>query len=84
MSCPLNSLGQPLCHITPHPDRPSESFCTHCRQRFHQGSGNWLGVAIGLLVTVLVISRFVEPAAPPNQATPTPIEQKVPASTLGL
>lgn len=36
MSCKYNSLGQPACRITFHPDYPQEKFCVNCRQRFYQ------------------------------------------------
>lgn len=34
MACPYNASGEPICHITAHPDHPDQKFCAACNQRF--------------------------------------------------
>ena len=56
MSCPRDFSGQPLCHITAHPHRPQEYFCSTCGKaiRFveEQNSSEWFWF---LMIAVLLV-----------------------------
>lgn len=58
MSCPRDRYNQPKCHITAHPDRPYEKFCSTCQRRFRDAeSFDSLGILIMILFAfVLLVS----------------------------
>ncbi|CAD5989416.1 hypothetical protein PCC9214_05564 [Planktothrix tepida] len=56
MSCPHDRHGKPKCHITAHPDRPYDKFCSTCQRRFRDAeSFDSLGVLIMILFAFLFL-----------------------------
>lgn len=63
MSCQLDEFGNKNCYIVQHPDRPYESFCDRCKQRFENKQTSerfpWL---LALLLAIAVWMLIPKPA----------------------
>ncbi len=78
MSCPLNSIGQPSCHITAHPDYPMQKFCATCKQRFpEQNSLGIVQIAIIFFLVILSFSFLQQRLLNKTNSNVEPIHQKV-------
>jgi len=65
MSCQMDRYGRPKCHITAHPDRPHDQFCSTCGKRFHQVE-YWNDIVLVILAVVallvLALTRLQQPS----------------------
>lgn len=84
MPCPRDPLGQSVCNIVQHPDRPStESFCSTCGKRFYthdSSAGSSFLPSLAAAIAVVLLILFVKSAS----TAPAPDTRARPASATEL
>ncbi|MGC9528198.1 MAG: hypothetical protein ACP5D7_21905 [Limnospira sp.] len=65
MTCQTDRYGRPRCHITAHPDRPHDQFCSACGKQFHPVE-KWNDIIVVILAVlallVLTLTRLQQPS----------------------